>query len=159
MKWRDKYKELYREHLKKTTPLFARDFPNTDPLIPKESTSNGLTQLIIRWLTWSGHYANRISTQGQAQVHKIPRWNVGSEQMQYSKTVKWIKGSTKRGTPDISAIIFGRSVWIEVKVGKDRLSEEQKEQGAAIQEAGGAWFVARDMQSFVNFYYQFLEDA
>lgn len=143
------------------SPNFYEDAENAALYVryPKEATAGGLTQLICCWLKWKGHYANRINTQGQARVHKIPRFNIGSGEMQYSKNVQWTKGTTKRGTPDISCIIYGRAVWVEVKVGKDRLSDAQKEQGEAIQEAGGTWFVARDMQSFVDFYYKFIENA
>lgn len=141
--WREAYKQAYREDRKLKYPICARDFPYQDPVIPSERKANGLTTLIIRWLSFHGHYANRISTQGQARVTR--------------GTVKWTKGHTKKGTPDISAIVYGRAVWIEVKVGADRMSEAQDKQQADIVTAGGIHFIARDMQTFVDFYYKLIE--
>lgn len=119
---------------------------------PKVSTANGLTMAIIRFLTWKGHYANRIGTQGQARVQKIPRFNIHSKQMQYFDKVSWTKGNTKRGTPDITAIIGGKAVWIEVKSGQDRMSIAQKEQQASIEMAGGIYYIAQTMEDFYGWY-------
>jgi hypothetical protein len=40
--------------------------------------------------------------------------------------IQWTKGTSTAGSADISATIKGRSVKIEVKIGKDRQSEAQK---------------------------------
>jgi|SRR5580692_1743469 hypothetical protein len=136
--WREEYKRLYKEHITRKYP----SFPPIEPKIPTDRTANGLTQLIIKFLAWKGHYANRISTQGQARAD--------------GGRIKWTTSHTKRGTPDITAIISGRSVWIEVKVGKDHLSDAQVKQQSDIQEAGGIYYVARDMQSFYQWYYWFI---
>lgn len=155
--WKAQYKRLYQEHRKRNYPMGYRDFPDMEPKMPSEKKANGLTQLIIKFLEWSGHYANRISTQGQARIHKIPKYNLSSETIQYSQSVQWTKGNTKKGTPDISAVIYGMSVWIEVKVGKDKMSEAQVEQKQKLQQAGAYYFVAHDMQSFCDWYYQLIE--
>jgi hypothetical protein len=43
---------------------------------------------------------------------------------------------------------------IEVKVGKDRLSEDQRKEMAAIEQAGGIYYVARNMADFYEWYYK-----
>lgn len=56
-----------------------------------------------------------------------------------------VKIGTK-GVLDIEATIKGRSVKVDAKIGKDRLSTEQKKYAAAVERAGGiafgAWSVA-----------------
>lgn len=154
--WRAEYKQLHGEYVKQKFPEYARASPNDEVLIPSERKANGLTQLIIKWLTWKGHYANRISTQGQASVAKIPKADLNGR-IHHFEQIRWTKGNTKRGTPDITAILYGKSVWIEVKVGKDEMSKAQEKQQFDIQQAGGLYFVARDMQSFVDWYYKLIE--
>src|SRR6266850_897344 len=110
--------------------------------IPSEKTANGLTRLIMRFLKLKGHYCNRINTQGQARTGKVLRYDPFTKKAIYSSEVKWTKGQTTRGTPDIDAIIYGKAVKIEVKVGKDRMSEDQIKQMGAIEESGGLYFVA-----------------
>lgn len=149
--WRSEYKRLWR--LSKN-PVWQKDFPNDDPLIPSEKKANGLTKIIVKFLTWKGHYANRINVQGQARIHKIPRYNLHSGKIETTDQVRYTKSTTKRGTPDINCIINGKAVTIEVKVGKDKMSDVQIEQQGNIEAAGGIYFLARDMTTFYNWYYE-----
>lgn len=112
---------------------------------PKYSdrTANGLTRCIIDYLRFNGHYATRIQSQGQ-----------------YSpKLDKWVKGKTTKGTADIHAIAHGRHLSIEVKIGRDRQSDHQKEAQRQIENAGGMYFVARDFQSFVDWLHAIKTDG
>lgn len=154
--WKTEYRELYLKRMKEHAPTFFNDCDDPSVYLkwPVEKKANGLTQLILNFLTWKGHHANRINTQGQVRVHKVPRFNLHTQTIQHTDQVRYTKSMTKRGTPDISAIIKGRAVMIEVKVGRDKLSEAQLKQGEEIVGAGGMYFVARDMQSFYNWYYQ-----
>lgn len=58
------------------------------------------------------------------------------------------------GTADISATIRGRSVKIEVKIGRDRQSEAQKRYQASIEAAGGIYYIARNIDDFMQWYNQ-----
>jgi hypothetical protein len=152
--WKDELKRLKLEHIKRTAPgFYAASGGDTMKLKPwNDKTTNGLTAALIDWLTYSGHYANRINTQGQARVKKIPRYNIFSGQIEYTDKVQYTKGTTNRGTPDIDAIINGLPVKIEVKAGKDQMRDEQIKQGARIVAAGGIYFVCQNMDQFVNWY-------
>lgn len=154
--WKQEYKRLYVADFARKYPIAYKDNGPPEMNWPKVSTANGLTLAIIKFLTWKGHYANRIGTQGQARVQKIPRFNIHSQQMHYFEKVKWTKGNTKRGTPDVTAIIYGKAVWIEVKIGKDRMSDEQVEQQGEIETAGGLYYIAREMQGFVDWYHEII---
>jgi hypothetical protein len=65
-------------------------------------------------------------------------------------TKKWIKGSGTKGSADISATIKGKSVKIEVKIGKDRQSEHQKAYQQSIEKSGGLYLIATSFEQFIN---------
>ena len=69
----------------------------------------------------------------------------------------WANRVNTRGTPDITAIIYGLGAQIEVKAGKDRIRDEQTEQGEKITQAGGHYFIAHDFHSFRQWYKQNFE--
>ena len=152
--WKREYRVLWLADKKHRYPLFFRDAH--DPMVylkwPKEKTANGLTRLIVKFLTFKGHYANRISTQGQARIINQPGYNPFSGKIQETKQDRWTKGTTKKGTPDISTIIHGKAVWIEVKIGADRMSDAQYKQKAEIEAAGGVYYIAKTMAEFYDWY-------
>jgi hypothetical protein len=152
--WKAELKALKLAYIKKTAPgFYEASGGDTMKLKPwNDKTTNGLTKAIIDWITYSGGYANRINTQGQARVKKIPRYSIFSGKIEYTDKVQYTKGSTNKGTPDIDAIIDGRPVKIEVKAGKDRIRDEQTTQGNRITAAGGIYFIAQDMIQFVRWY-------
>jgi hypothetical protein len=152
--WRAELKRLKLAYIEKTAPGFYKASGGATMQIKpwSDKTTNGLTKAIIDWLTYSGHYANRINTQGQARVKKIPRYSIFTSKIEYTDKVQYTKGMTAKGTPDIDAIVNGLAVKIEVKAGKDRIRDEQVTQGNRITAAGGIYFVARDMDQFVNWY-------
>lgn len=101
-----------------------------------DKTANGLTKCILSLLQVEGCYATRIQSQGQY----------------HEKLQSWTKGTTSKGTADIHATINGRHVSIEIKIGKDRQSEAQRATQAKIEAAGGLYFIARDFQSFYDYF-------
>ena len=120
--------------------------------IPKtkfsDKTSNGLTQCILTWLRLHGHYATRINTMGRQLKATTIIDVIGRSHVTPGK---WIPGTTRKGTADIHASLNGRHVSVEVKVGKDRMSEQintKKE----VEESGGLYFVATDFESFYQWY-------
>jgi hypothetical protein len=129
----------YREHyITAHKAMFQVKYPEawrsgfyTPPKFPKVATANGLTNFITNYLTWSGMYANRISSAG--------RWLANGNKWEGSG--QFIPSTTSKGTADIHAIIKGRHVSIEVKIGKDKMSEHQHKEKAKIEAAGGLYWV------------------
>ena len=102
----------------------------------KTSTANGLTQSVIKWLELNGHYCSRIQSQGQ-----------------YNPTLsRWTKSTVKRGIGDLMAVINGKSVMIEIKIGSDRQSQWQQSTQKEVEASGGIYFIAKDFDSFMTFY-------
>ena len=98
----------------------------------KTSDANGLTKAIISFIDLSGGWATRISVEGR-----------------YIESLgKRIPSSVKKGTADIHAVYKGRHLSIEVKIGKDRQSDEQKEVQKSIEAAGGLYFIATTFEAF-----------
>lgn len=98
----------------------------------KTSDANSLTKAIIDFIDLSGGWATRISTEGR-----------------YIESLgKRIPSSVKKGTADIHAVWKGRHLSIEVKIGADRQSDEQKEVEKSVTKAGGLYFIAKTFEDF-----------
>lgn len=67
------------------------------------------------------------------------------------------KGNTEKGIPDIIAVIKGRFIGIEVKAGKDKLSEDQKRRKFEIERAGGLYFEARSTDDFLKWFFEIIK--
>jgi len=56
----------------------------------------------------------------------------------------------KKGTLDIAATVKGRAVWIDAKIGKDRLKPKQVKFCEAQERAGGIGFAAWSVEDVAN---------
>jgi hypothetical protein len=59
----------------------------------------------------------------------------------------WLPG-TQTGTADLTMVINGRYVGVEVKIGKDRQSEVQKEFESSLSRSGGLYFIVKSWEDF-----------
>jgi hypothetical protein len=133
-----------------------RKYPNVPEhlrTVPKftDRTANGLTKMIIAFLNAEGWQAERISTTGRM----IDQRKTYTDVVGFRRTigsVKWIKGSGTKGSADVSSVISGKSVKIEIKIGRDRQSESQRQYQAAIERAGGVYWIAKDWAGFYELY-------
>lgn len=116
-----------------------------------DKTANGLTKAIIKFLQLEGWQAERITTTGRL----IDQRKTYTDVVGFRRTIgstKWIPGTSTRGSADISATIAGKSVKIEVKIGRDKQSPAQKKYQADIERSGGIYFIAKDFESFYKWY-------
>jgi hypothetical protein len=128
-----------------TIPEYARCTRNYS-----DRTANGLTKCIIDYLNFSGHQAERINSTGRPIDNtKIVKDVLGSSRRIGS--MKWIPGSGTKGTADISATIWGKSVKIEVKM-KDKQSPDQKQYEQSVIRAGGVYWICRSFEEFLSYY-------
>jgi hypothetical protein len=124
----------YQKKLEQYPTMPAKAIPRTKY---KDSSANDLTKCVIDFLRLKGHYATRIQSQGQK------RGNV----MTY--------GTTQRGTADVHACINKIHVSLEIKYGKDRQSEVQKQVQQEVEQSGGIYLLIRDFEQFYKFYCEF----
>ncbi len=149
MNWKQELKELKYKHIERTSPaFFIASGARTMRLNPyNDTTSNGLTKCILDWINYSGGTANRINTQGQVRKERVEF--AGGHHKDF---IRFTPSATRKGTADIHAVMNGRHLSIEVKIGRDRLSEHQLKEQERITTAGGLYFVAKDMESFVSWF-------
>ena len=122
----------------------------------KVKTANGLTKAIIKWIELNGGQAERINTMGR-RIDTRKDYGTATGFRQQVGSVKWVPGTGTRGSADISSVINGKSVKIEVKVGKDRQSSAQKDYQAKIEKAGGVYVIARTFDGFYEWYKGFTQ--
>jgi hypothetical protein len=137
--WKIRYNTAHYNYTLERTPNVVKDGFYTGPPTPVVTKSNGLTTFIINFLNWSGYRATRINTMGR-QING-----------------KFIPSATRKGTADISATIrdkngIGRSIMIEIKVGKDKASQYQLDEQKKERQAGGIYeFISTPEQFFMLF--------
>lgn len=140
---------LALEDMKRKYP----SFPVHAIPIPKysDATANGLTKCVIDFLNYSGHQAERISSMGRMIDKRKDSIDVlGNKRVIGS--MQYIKGTSTNGTADISSIINGKSVKIEIKIGKDRQSQAQKDYQIATEKAGGIYLITKSFDEFMAQY-------
>lgn len=122
--------------LSQLTPEQQEQFNKAFPIgkKKKQSPANELTTAIIKYVFSIGGAARRI--------------NNGAV---YDPGKEIFRQGTKRGTEDIICTIpivvsgkkIGLHVGVEVKIGKDRQSDYQKEREQEIRKAGGVYLIAK----------------
>ena len=140
---------------------FARDVarhPSCDPryIAPRkyrDDTANGLTRCVIDFLNLSGHLAERINCTGR-YMDRSQTFEDVTGKVRTIGTGQWIPTSGMKGTADISAVIQGRAVKIEIKI-RDAQSEDQKRYQQRIEAAGGIYLIVRSFAEFMDWYNQF----
>jgi hypothetical protein len=98
--------------------------------------TNSLTNAVIQFLQLKGHFVSRIQSQGQY----------------HPKRGMWIKSKVRRGIGDIIACINGEFWMIEIKTGKDRQSEYQKEVEKDVKKSGGKYIIVSKFGEFLGYY-------
>lgn len=129
---KDFEQEVYEADCKKYPRIDAKLVARTKY---DDKTANGLTRLIVAWINFHGGNARRVNTGGI--------YNAKTKKFRYS-------GST-RGAADISATWGGKSLQIEIKVGKDRPRAEQLKQQERERAAGGIYEFIHSFDEFINF--------
>lgn len=117
------------------------------------NTANGLTRAVIDWIKFNGGQAERISVTGRM----VDGTKKVTDVMGHSRivgSVSYQKSSMTRGSADISATLppYGRSLKIEIKYGKDRQSDAQKQYEQSISSAGGIYLIVHTFDEFLNWW-------
>ena len=143
---------MNKENKTKLQELYLKDFKEKEHLLPppklNDTTANGLTKTIIKFIQMIGGQAERVSSMGRM----IDNRKVSTDVLGRQRTIgsmKYIPGTSTNGTADISAIYRGISFKIEVKINKDKQSEAQKKYQQDVQRAGAVYIIAKDFDNFI----------
>ena len=117
----------------------------------KATKANDLTKAVIKFIQLSGGQSERISVTGRRVDMRKTYTDVLGQQRQIG-SVRWIKSSMQKGSADISATIAGRSVKIEIKVGRDRIRPEQEIYKLQVEKAGGIYLLIHTFDQFYEWY-------
>lgn len=116
-----------------------------------DKTANGLTQCIIKFFELKGIKAWRQQSGGRYLREKSEKNIMGGRVItQKGKFIPQGKAGGK-GAGDVSCVVRGRFVSIEVKIGNDRQSDVQKEFQREIEGSGGVYFITK---TWDDFYFQ-----
>jgi hypothetical protein len=141
--------ERYYKAMRSRYPSFPESY--ISPPKFKDNTANSLTRCIIDFINYTGGQAERINNMGR-QIDNRKTYSDTLGQSRTIGSITWVKGTGTNGTSDISATIHAKSVKIEVKIGADKQSDQQKEYQKQIEDAGGIYFIAKNFQSFYEWY-------
>ena len=146
---------MHKDYYSKSNPryyhLSIESYTNRTP-------ANKLTAQIIDFLNFlPACYATRVNTMGVYRDDKKSYTNVGGATRTVGTGAYTPSGSTK-GAADISSTVFGKRVEIEIKIGADRQSPDQKRFQKFIESSYGVYYIARDFQEFYQWFIQLYAD-
>ena len=101
----------------------------------KDTTANDLTKTIIF---------------DMYHVREGVAYRINNGAVYDQKRQVYRKGVQRKGIPDIIGIIDGRFIGIEVKIGRDRQSADQKLIEKEINESGGVYFIAKSYDDYID---------
>lgn len=102
--------------------------PHLAPRTFRDDGANNLTKCITTYLRLLGAFVSRVNN-GGIYDRRLNRYR---------------PGTSRKGLPDIIATYKGKSIFVEVKHGRDRMSEDQMKIMKEQEHSGGLWFVAHD---------------
>lgn len=153
MKPKNHFKELYLEYSRIKNPSLPESVRSMPSYFSKANSTNGLTKMVIAFIRLQGWKAERITSSGRyIDNTKIVADVIGNQRKIGSG--KYITGTSQKGTADISAVIEGKNISIEIKCLKtrDRQSEAQKEYEYITTLTGGVYFIAKTFEGFYSWY-------
>lgn len=147
--------ESVRKLEDKLFEIKKRKYPNVPYLTKPEfrdDNANGLTKCIIAFIRLCGGQAERVNTTG-IPVDNRKTYTDSAGITRTIGSVQWRKGTGTNGSADIHCVLpGGKALKVEIKIGSDRQSEFQKQYQKEVESVGGLYCIARDFESFVEWY-------
>lgn len=130
---------------------------------PKVTSSNGLRRAIINFMVWEGHHLEATNTMGRPVQKFVPKFSIMTGKVeQVPGRIEWQKGSGTTGSSDAKGHLnmLGRDyaipLYVEIKYGKDKQSGDQIEYEEKINNSGGIYIIAKTIEGFFEWYFNFL---
>ena len=141
MKATEHLKQLWLEDMQRKHPLMTAG--QIGELSINGTPSNKLTKQIIKYIQLIGGRAERVRSEGRYKVGEQYTDVFGKKRQTNGY---FIPSTSRKGTADVSALVKGKSLAIEIKIGADRMSDHQKKYKEETEQAGGYYIIAKDFQ-------------
>lgn len=112
------------------------DMPFLAPRKFRDDSANSLTKCITTYLRLKGAFVSRINNTG-----------IYDKQLQ-----RFRPGTSRKGLPDVVCTWRGKSIMIEVKHGRDRMSEHQERIKQEQERSGGLFFICHSFDEFKGYF-------
>lgn len=106
----------------------------------KQSPANALTDAVMTYMRSLGCAVARINTTG-IYDQRLGKWRI-------SGSTKGVEDVTCTMPVQFNGLKIGVTISVEVKIGKDKMSEDQKLRKENIENAGGHYVVAKTFDQF-----------
>jgi hypothetical protein len=117
----------------------------------EDRTANGLTKAILVYFDFKGIKAWRQASEGRfIQGRTFMNETVGRTMQEKGKYIPRSKAA--KGSGDVTCILppLGRRMDLEVKIGRDRQSDDQKKFQREIEAMGGIYILVRTWDDFIQ---------
>jgi hypothetical protein len=115
------------------TPAISKAAAIRKPRAPGRIMSSRLTDAVCNYLNYAGHWVYRSNNMGR----QLPNG-------------RWINPKGVRGIPDISGTAKnGRSLYVEIKIGRDKLTPDQQRFQDEVRKRGGYCLEVRSVDEIV----------
>lgn len=109
-----------------------------------DKTANGLTKAIKTFCDIKGIFCQRTGNEGRYRPGQSVVDAIGRTRIMKGT---WLPG-LNNGQADVTLLLDGRYVAVEIKIGKDRQSQDQKDFEKSIKSSGGHYWIVRTWQEF-----------
>ncbi len=100
----------------------------------RDDSANRLTDCIEKYCKVHGYHFQRMNSFG----------------LYDARLKKWRPSGTTKGISDALMIKDGKTIHVEIKYGRDRQSDRQKEIQRSIEAAGGTYIIVRTYEDFLQ---------
>lgn len=113
-----------------------------------DKTANDLAKAIKAFCEMQGVMCQRTGNEGRYRPGAVVVDVIGrGRQMKGT----WLPG-LNNGQGDLHIVLKGMSHWLEIKIGKDRQSDKQKDFEAMVKRSGGTYDIVKSWDEFYNTY-------
>lgn len=159
MTWHQRYETAHRKYQQQEYPSATKDFGWLSTNFPDTRKANGLTRMIVQYLLWEGHHAERTNNMGRPVAKLAPKMNIHSGEVEMKQIgTEWLKGTGTLGKSDIKGHInnpafrFPVPVYIEVKIGRDTQRPDQVKYEKQVTKSGALYTIVKTPEDFFEFY-------
>lgn len=156
---RFRYEEAYRKFQHKAYPSATSNFGYLTTKYPDTRTKGGLATFVCNFLKWNGHHGEKTNNMGRPIQKFAPKMNIWTGTVQnVPNGIEWQKGSGITGTSDVKGHVnipaskFPVPIYVEIKIGKDRQSQEQKGYQKQVTDTGAFYMLCSFPEDFILFY-------